>query len=272
MFNIGFCYPLEWDTISVAHLRRLKACGFDGVEFWEQSLRGVEIARLADALAAAELDCAQLCPYFNFVDGPELWQQSLALAEEYLGWAQQVPGRPLLRVFTGKPWGEGVVGPHDATPAQWDAAIAGLQAVCDLAAPRGLAYALECHTGSLMEDTPNTLRLLAGVDRPNLGVNLQLPLADGAEPIDVSLDALGRYTVHMHAHNFSAIPGGAQLPLGEGVMDYADIVTRLHADGFRGYVSIEHVTYGGTRDPWAVAKQEGAYLVALRARLHGPTG
>ena len=176
-------------------------------------------------------------------------------------------GTPLLRVFTGKPWGDGVIGPDDATPAQWDAAIAGLQRVCDMAAPYGVRYALECHTGSLMEDTPNTLRLLQGVDRPNLGVNLQLPLKDGHEPIDVSLAALGRFTWHMHAHNFSAIPNGTQLPLAEGVLDYPALLTRLMADGFAGYVSIEHATYGGARDPWAIAAQEGAYLQQVRAQL-----
>jgi sugar phosphate isomerase/epimerase len=269
MFTIGFCYPIEWGADELeANLRRLKALGYDGVEFWEQSLRGMEIARVAEALAAAEIGCAQLCPYFNFVDGLALWDASIRLAEEYLGWAEQV-GCRLIRVFTGKPWGEGVVGPYDATPAQWEAAIAGLQHICDLGAARGVRYALECHTGSLMEDSPSALRLLAGVNRPNLGTNLQLPLASGHEPIEVSLQALGRYTVHMHAHNYTALLDGRQLPLGEGVLDYPDILTRLICDGFHGCVSIEHANYGGTRDPWAVAAHEAVYLRALRERLAG---
>jgi sugar phosphate isomerase/epimerase len=267
MFKIGFCYPTEWNATEIpAAMLRLKRLGYDGVEFWEQTLRNTEIDRVADALRAADIACAQLCPYFNFVDGPALWDNSLRIAEEYIGWSVRL-GTPLLRVFTGKPWGDGVVGPDDATPAQWDAAIAGLQRVCDMAAPHGVRYALECHTGSLMEDTPNTLRLLDGVNRPNLGVNLQLPLKDGQEPIDVSVNALGRYTWHMHAHNFSAYVGGVQLPLGEGILDYPALLTRLMADGFDGYVSIEHATYGGKRDPWAIAAQEGAYLTHVREQL-----
>ena len=39
------------------------------------------------------------------------------------------------------------------------------------------------------------------------------------------------------------------------------------AAGFDGYVSIEHATYGGTRDPWAIAVQEAAYLQQVQRQL-----
>lgn len=272
MYKIGFCYPLGQDPVVLRDdLVRLQQFGYDGVEFWEQMLRRVEIAHVADALVDANLACAQLCPYFNFVDGQELWDHSMRLAEEYLTWAEQLPGQPLIRVFTGKPWGQGVVGPAEATPAQWEAAIAGLQRICDMAAPRGIRLALECHTGSLMEDAPSALRLLQGVDRPNLGTNLQLPLADGRESVEISLRELGRFTIHMHAHNYTTFLNGIQVPLGEGVLDYHAILTTLLRDGFCGYVSIEHADYGGTRDPWVVAEHEGRFLQALRRRLEQET-
>ncbi|HEY3377914.1 MAG TPA: sugar phosphate isomerase/epimerase [Armatimonadota bacterium] len=266
MFRIGFCYPAECSATLKADFARLKAMGYDGVELWDQTLQQVDFSLVEDAYQTSGLSCAQLCPYFNFVDGQALWDESLRIAERYINWSERLD-KPLLRVFTGKPWGEGVVGPDDATPAQWDAAIAGLQRVCDMAQPYGVRFALECHTGSLMEDTPNTLRLLQGVNRPNLGVNLQIPLKDGLEPVELSLAHLGRYTWHMHAHNYRSIPNGEQCLLGEGVMDYSSILSRLLSDGFSGYVSIEHASYGGTRDPFEVAALEAKYLLQLRDTL-----
>jgi 3-dehydroshikimate dehydratase len=268
MFKIGFCYPFEWGVATLTeNLRRLKALGYDGIELWEQVIDQVgDTEALVAALRESGIACAQLCPYFNFVDGDAIYAATMVKARAYLDLAQQT-GCTLIRVFTGKPWGEGVVGAYQATEAQWTSAIAGLQAICDMAKPLGIRYALECHTGSLMEDTPSTLRLLQGVNRPNLLLNLQLPLADGREPIDMSLANLGRYTCHMHAHNFSALIGGEQLPLAEGVIDYSDLLTRLMVMGFDGYVSIEHATYGGKRDPWVIAEGEARYLRALQQQL-----
>ncbi len=50
--------------------------------------------------------------------------------------------------------------------------------------PFGVELCLECHGGSLMEDSPSTERLLGLVDRRNLTVNLQFPLE--GEPWDAS--------------------------------------------------------------------------------------
>jgi len=268
MFGIAFCYPGEWvnpDSL-LPNLRRLRALGYEAVEFWDTSVQHFGVDALAAALHSAEIACAQLCPYFNFVDGPALWDESLSIADRYLSYATRLHA-PLLRVFTGKPWGEGVVGPAQATPAQWTAAIDGLQRICDMAAPRGITLALECHTGSLMEDSPNTLRLLNSVARENLVVNLQLPLADGHEPLAVSIQELGRYTRHMHIHNYTALVGGILTTLADGVISYTQVIDDLLQQGFRGYLSIEHASHGGTRDPWEIAHIEASYLHQLRATL-----
>lgn len=262
MFKIGLCYVMDWDTREMpAQFARLKRMGYDGVELWPVNLEPLDLGWLADVFAEAGLACAQICPYFDFVHGQEKWDETMRIAEKYLGWSLRL-GRPLVRVFTGPG-----IGAANATPDQWNAAIAGLRRICDMAAPDGIRLAMECHGGSLMEDSPSTLRLIEGVGRSNLGVNLQLPLKDGHEPIDTSIEQLGRYTWHMHAHNYTNLLGGDLRTLGDGVLDYHDIVKRLAAQGFDGYVSIEHAHHEGKRDPWEVAEIEGAYLTALRERL-----
>jgi sugar phosphate isomerase/epimerase len=266
VFKLGFCYPMDWETSELyEQLSRLKALGYDGVEIWNQNLEPIDLPRLADWLREIGIACAQICPYFDFVHGQEKWDETMRTAETYIE-RSRLLGNPLVRVFTG-----GGVGPDNATEEQWNAAIAGLQRICDMAAP-DVRLCLECHTGSLMEDVPNTLRLLRGVDRPNLGVNLQLPLKSGHEPVDYSLEHLGRHTWHMHAHNYTAIIGGEQRPLGEGVLDYQEILTRLIAQGFDGYISIEHANHEGKRDPWEIAAIEARYLTDLREELRATPG
>ncbi|MBI5092021.1 MAG: sugar phosphate isomerase/epimerase [Candidatus Hydrogenedentes bacterium] len=262
MFRIGLCYPMSWDVGEVrGHLARLRKFGYEGIEFWPVSLDKMDIAELADILQDTGVACAQICPYFDFVHGQEKWDETLRIAERYVSWSLQL-GKPLIRVFTGPG-----VGPAEATVEQWEAAFRGLQRVCDMAAPHGIRLALECHGGSLMADSPGALRLLAGVGRPNLGVNPQLPLKDGHETIDTTIEQLGHVTWHMHTHNYTALVGGHLLPLAEGVLDYGETLPRLMAKGFDGYVSIEHANHEGRRDPWEIAEIEGAYLTKLREEL-----
>jgi sugar phosphate isomerase/epimerase len=262
MFKLGFCYPIEWSPADLKdNLIRLKALGYEGVELWHKDLIASDLAILSGLFEEIGIACAQICPYFDFVHGSLAWEESLRLADEYIAWARQL-GKPLIRVFTGPG-----VGAASATEEHWQAAISGLQQICDLAAPHGIQLALECHAGSLMEDSPSTLRLLQGVKRNNLGVNLQLPLMNGNEPIEVSLESLGQYTCHTHAHNYTSLNGGHFRPLGQGVLDYHDIISRLTTKGFNGYVSIEHASYEGTCDPWETARIEAEYLTGLRRRL-----
>jgi len=262
MFRIGICYPMNWDVKQLrGQLTRLSQFGYDGVEFWPVNLDQMEIAELAEILQETGLACAQICPYFDFVHGREKLDETMWVAERYVSWSMQL-GKPLIRVFTGPG-----VGAESATTEQWDASFWGLQRICDMAAPHGIRLALECHTGSLMEDAPSALRLIEGVGRPNLGVNLQLPLKSGREPIYTSIEQLGHVTWHMHAHNYTALVNGTMLPLGEGVLDYRAVLARLIAKGFQGYVSIEHANHEGTRDPWEIAEIEGEYLTNLRAEF-----
>lgn len=263
MFKVGLCYPMNWDVKQLrGQLTRLRQFGFEGVEFWPVNLDQMDITLLADTLQETGLACAQICPYFDFVHGREKLDETMWIAERYVSWSLQL-GKPLVRVFTGPG-----VGAENATAEQWDEAFKGLRRVCDMAAEHGIRLALECHAGSLMEDSPSALRLLEGVGRPNLGVNLQLPLKSGREPIDVSVEQLGHVTWHMHAHNYTALIDGTMLPLGEGVLNYRDILTRLMGKGFDGYVSIEHANHEGTRNPWEIAEIEGTYLTKLREELY----
>lgn len=269
-FDIGFCWRFP-KTEPEEGLRRLGELGFDGIELWPDGLQEWGVECWAAAFRATGGRCIQLCPYFDFMKGGEGIEKSRALLTEFLE-AARVIGCTRLRVFTGPPWGEGVVGAREATERQWRDAIDTLRDFCDRAAPQGIELCLECHEGSLMEDASSALRLIEGIARLNLTTNLQLPLRD--EAWIVSLAALARTTTHVHIHNWTLGPGKGELTfLDEGAFDWEPVVRTLLAEGPAHVgalaLSVEHSDHGGRHDPWETARRDGIYLNRLRAKLKG---
>ena len=264
--QIGFCWGFRGVTPEDG-VPRLKQFGFEGIELWPDFLKAWGASRWAAALQMAKMECFQLCPYFDFVSGPLRLAQSRQMLDEYLA-AARVLGCRRLRVFTGPPWGEGVVGASAASEAQWQSAIDGLQEYCDVAARDGVELCLECHEGSLMEDSPSALRLLRAVGRPNLATNLQLPLR--AEDWRISLRELGRFTTHVHIHNWAKemvdVSRGELTFLDAGIFDWRPVVRYLVVDlGRNVCLSVEHTDHAGRDDPWETARRDGPYLQHLRA-------
>jgi len=250
-------------------LKRLAGYGIEGMEFWDASIRKHSARTLKDACDLANLEVAQICPYFNFVDSEETYHETMKLADEYLEFGKIMNAR-LVRVFTGKPWGGPTVGPDEATAEQWDRAVKGLQRICDLYAEEaGPDLCLECHAGSLMETSVSTMRLLTDVDRENLVVNLQLPLGGKGGPEDEweTVKALAPVTDHMHIHNYPKDGSKGICSLEHGRIDYEEILRYLVRHGFTGYVSLEHPTAYVDGDMWQVAEREAEYLGEMRAGL-----
>ncbi len=257
--DLGFCWFFSEDYTPEEGVPQLREYGFEGIELWPQPLERFGVDRWAKALRDNEMRCLQLCPYFNFIAGEAKLQESRRMLAQYID-AAVILGCRRIRVFTGPPWGEGVVGAKEASEAQWQAAIDGLQEFCDSAAGHGIEMCLECHEGSLMEDSVSALRLLNGVNRPNLTANLQLPLLN--EDWKTSVDALGAYTTHIHIHNWTLGLGlGDMTFLGEGVFDWIPAVEALRQKGAKSLcLSVEHPNHGGGTDPLETAKRDGITL------------
>jgi sugar phosphate isomerase/epimerase len=262
----GFCWAFPGTEPKVG-LARLKEYGFEGIELWPDALAEWGASAWAQALQSTQMRCFQLCPYFNFVHGEAKIEASRVLLTEYLQAAQLLQCKRL-RVFTGPPWGEGVIGAHQATPRQWAAATACLQEFCDIAAPQGVELCLECHEGSLMEDAPSALRLIKGVVRANLTTNLQLPLQ--GESWQTSVAALAAYTTHIHIHNWDdGLGEGALTYLGEGAFNWLPVLRALLDAGRSLCLSVEPCDHSGRHDKWETARRDGPTLRAWRAQLLG---
>jgi sugar phosphate isomerase/epimerase len=259
------------ETEPTEGLKRLKSLGFEGIELWPRFLEPDGAPQAwRQALSDTGVRCAQLCPYFDFVSGPEKIEESRRQLEQFLEYSRLL-SCSRLRVFTGPVPLDRAVGASRATEAQWSAAIQSLQQFCDRALDEGVELCLECHEGMLMEDSEGALRLLTGVNRPNLTTNLQIPLLN--EDWKTSVRNLGATTTHLHVHNWYGEPGdfGQSLTsLSEGSFDWQPVLTELvNKMGRRVCVSIEHLTHGGRDDPWRTAVRDGPFLTKLRKRVLG---
>ncbi len=263
--ELAFCWCCK-TTTPEAGLSRLAGFGYDGFELWPDELANWSIDRWDAARRESRMRCVQLCPYFDFVHGPERIAQSRRSLDAYLQYARQLECTRI-RVFTGPPWGEGVVGAAEATEDQWEACIEHLAQFCDVASVDGVELCLECHAGGLAENAPSTLRLLQSIARPNLTVNLQIPFDN--EPWRTSLAALGQHTTHIHIHNWIGEPGASDFTfLGEGTFDWFPVVHHLVNDLRRDVcLSVEHAAHSGRHDPWETARRDATYLHTLRRRL-----
>lgn len=228
--------------------------GYLGVEVWQP-----HVQRHLEAHGSLETLCALLARYglaVPMLSGSyDLAQQPQAGLDALATHAEQAAalGAPLLRMFTG---GESS---REATLSTWNVVIAALQQACDAIAPLGLAIALETHDGHLHDSTPGTLRLLEGVDRPNLCVNLDIYnlYAIGEDPCE----ALARLRPHVRmVHLKNAVRQGQSLrygiPLAEGEMPYTPFLESLAASGYDGFASVEW--FGP--EPAQAAIGEMAYL------------
>jgi len=264
--DLSICWQFGESTTPHVGLRRLASYGYEGIELWPDSLAAHPIGEWKDALAETGLRIFQLCPYFNFMEGQPKIDASRRILDEHLTIARET-GCKRIRVFTGPPWGDGVVFAKDATGQQWADAIHGLTEFCDIASTDGVELCLECHEGSLMEDSPNTLRLIGAVDRPNLTVNLQIPFY--AETWEYSVEQLGRHTTHLHIHNWTKGFGEGDITfLDSGAFDWQPVIDTL-VKKYKRHVtlSLEHITHASKDDPWETAARDIHALTRIRMGL-----
>ncbi len=201
--------------------------GYEGTEFWQPFLAEVDMAALRDAVDESGLKVAQICAYFNWTGTEQEWKESMENVRRFISYSLGL-GKPFIRVFTGK------VGSAEATPEQWNACVRGLREACDMAAADGIGFNLESHRNNLQDTPESALRLIADVDRPNLGINFQ-PW-DGFDPLE-SLKLVFPHVRHAHVSNHK---DRRAIQLSEGDTPWPALVRELKERDYKGFLSAEH--------------------------------
>lgn len=155
--------------------------------------------------------------------------------------------------------------PEDPVDPLYPETVEAIRAVASHCQNNGQSFLME--TG---QETPTTMsRAIRDVNLPNLGVGLDtanLILYGKANPVD-AVDILGKHIRSVHAKDgkWPTDPSnlGEEVLIGQGIVDFRQVLTKLHKLGYTGAITIERETSG----PQQIAdvKNEKLYLERILA-------
>ena len=136
--------------------------------------------------------------------------------------------------------------PEDPADPLYPGAVEAIRAVARHCQSNGQYFLME--TG---QETPTTMsRMIRDVALPNLAVGLDtanLILYGKANPVD-AVDIIGTHVRSIHAKDgrWPTNPSelGEEVLIGKGLVDFKTVLTKLHALGYTGAVTIERETSG----------------------------
>ena len=142
-----------------------------------------------------------------------------------------------------------------ADEAPRDAVLASLRQLADYCAGLGISLALANSPGSHVATANDIERALAEIDRPNVGVLLDLVrLHLAGEDVPAAVDRLASRTLVVRTGD---VAGGRGVALGTGEIDNARLLGRLAEAGYVGFVVLElAITARGEVEPLMAQARE----------------
>ena len=132
----------------------------------------------------------------------------------------------------------------------WTYAVTGVQEVARYAAPYGVNIVMETHAGSLTMSARDTIHLLDDINMNNVGMLFDYAWVElaGAETGADAVRRAAKYIKHVHIKDWKL--ESARQPLkktsclmGEGTINWPEVLTALKEVGYVGYVSDEYEKY-----------------------------
>ena len=253
-------------------VRKARALGFDGlsVEAKRPGASPLDLtAQDRQAVkAAAAAEGVELCAVesmSNYASSlMEERENNLAMMRLVVDLAADLDV-PLVKVFAAWP---GVVNDEDDTAfyasyekgnyyrslypsdlRRWRRAVDGLRETADYARPRGITLALQNHAPVLRPGYEDTLAMMREVDRPNVGLCLDVPLFHERQSDDYVREAVRACSphvllTHFGAWNFAVSASGEVVqqpaPSVGGPINYRVFLEELQRAGYDGYLVSEY--------------------------------
>ena len=180
--------------------------------FLEQHhLNPITVAVFSDFLDTREVDCLRLC----------------------IDFAQQLGAQYVISDATRE---------ENIDSDQWSKLVNTIRHVADYAADRNVCITLEIHEGATRTGEVS-LKLLESVDHSNVGVNYDTGniyyYNDGIDPAE-DIKHIAKHVMHVHLKDTTGGKGEWQFcALGEGRVNFPQIIEVLQSVGFRGPYSLE---------------------------------
>jgi len=220
--------------------------GFDGVEIrciegghlQPETATDEELEKLRQRAEELGLEIACLTPYYGDYTAPDATEATVAGLAAVARAASRL-GCRLVRAIAGRWPVEGL------SFAQAQRLLAeGLRRAGDAVEPYGVTLAVETHGGTLCETAEPSLELMAMVDHPRVRLLLDyywLYVGGDTDP-GLVMPELAPLTAHVHVKDL--LPEGESgfraVPLGEGVLDWPQVLAALVAVGYEGFLSDEY--------------------------------
>lgn len=256
----------------VEQVRKARQLGFDGLsieakrpvasplDLTKEDRRAIRAAAAAEGVALCAVESLS-----NFASPiMEERENNLAMMRQVLDLAGDLEVA-LVKVFAAWP---GLVDDEDETafyapyerrsyhstlyPAdlrRWRRAVDGLREAADYASARGITLALQNHAPVLRTGYEDTLAMMREIDRPNVGLCLDVPLFKERQAdayISEAVRACGEHIrlTHYGAWNFAQAEGGEvtqqPAPSFDGTINYSRYLAELQRIGYDGYVVSEY--------------------------------
>lgn len=220
-------------------VEKLRAHGYDGVEWRvhedyhiapkELVARAREIKRLVDG-HGLEVSC--LTGYAPITDMAQ--QRGFAEACAIMNCPRYRPGAV---IYDGtRNYGE-----------LYQATVDALGQVVETVSTFGVKPVIETHFGTIAPSASLAYRLVQHFDPDQIGINYDPAnlIIEGRESWQMGLELLGSYLDHVHAKNIAWVcENGAWrwvfASMGDGQVDWADVMRVLRLVGYEGYISFEN--------------------------------
>lgn len=238
-----------------AEFRKVRDLGMKACQLncWDEALF---TDRVADEVLQASAECGvRIAAFWCGWDGPKVWDlydgpHTLGLVPTVYRYARMktlMKGSDFARLL-GVPYIITHVGfiPENPNDPLYPGLVGALRHVVEHCGANQQDFLFE--TG---QETPVTLlRTMEDIGLPNLGVNLDpanLVLYGKGNPVD-ALDVFGRYVKGVHGKDglypTNGRSLGREVPVGEGKVDYNQLLTGLRKHGFDGLIAIEREISG----------------------------
>ena len=274
MHRISLATQSLWDRSLEEAIEVAARVGYDGVEIvcYPPHLPLDHLQRLSDSipkkLDALQLEVASRTVITDFVT-PETIPDNVRFLDSIVDLAAPYNTR-LVKMSPGAPTAD------RGTPEQWESAITHIAECADHARDKRVALAIETHLGQLSNTLDGTLRLVRGIDRPNVGVVLDWCniMVEGGDPLEAT-EALGEHILLVHAKDGHMVKEGPRWdPIGEGELDYPALLGALGRTGYEGFISVESLLVdprydftGRPTDPERIVAGELAGLSSMSTRM-----
>jgi sugar phosphate isomerase/epimerase len=138
---------------------------------------------------------------------------------------------------------------YPADLRKWRRAVDGLRETADWAASRGVTLALQNHAPLIRAGYEDTLAMMREIDRPNVGLCLDVPLFKERQSdayVREAVRACGKHVLltHYGAWNFRQTESGETVqehgPSYDGTINYREYFAALQQAGYEGFLVSEY--------------------------------